>query len=67
MEDLVMISEFSNVKGKDRLSIVDETKVSRDGNIRSATIRYVMVSDKDNFRVICVQLAVQRLSHPSSY
>ena len=62
-----MISEFSNVKGKDRLSIVDETKVSRDGNIRSATIRYVMVSDKDNFRVICVQLAVQRLSHPSSY
>ena len=41
---------------------MDETKLSKDGNVRSVTVRYVLVSDKDNIRVVRVQRSVQRLS-----
>ena len=57
-----MISEASKVKAKYRLGIVDKTKVSMDGNIRSAAVRCVLVTDKDNVGVIRVQRPVQRLS-----
>ena len=50
------------MKAKYRLGIVDETKVSMDGNIRSAAVRCVLVIDKDNVGVIRVQRPVQRLS-----
>ena len=60
--DVVMISEATKVKAKYRLGVVDETKLSKDGNVRSVTVRYVLVSDKDNIRVVRVQRSVQRLS-----
>ena len=50
------------MKAKYRLGVVDETKLSQDGNVRSVTVRYVLVSDKDNIRVVRVQRSVQRLS-----
>ena len=50
------------MKAKYRLGVVDETKLSKDGNARSVTVRYVLVSDKDNIRVVRVQRSVQRLS-----
>ena len=55
-----MISEATKLKAKFRLGIVDETKLSKDRNKRSVTVRYVLVSDKDNVTVVRVQRLVQR-------
>ena len=48
------------MKVKYRLDIVDKSKVSRDGNVRSVTVRYVLVSE--NITFVLVQRSVQRLS-----
>ena len=57
-----MISEATKVKAKYRLGVFDETKLSKDGHGRCVTARYVLVSDKDNVRVVRLQRSVQRLS-----
>ena len=60
INDVVMICEPSKVKAKYRLGTVDAVKVSRDGCVRSATIRYVIVH-KDRVQTIKVNRSVQRL------
>ena len=37
-----MISEATKLKAKYRLGIVDETKLSKDRNVRSVTVRYLI-------------------------
>ena len=61
--DVVMICETTKIKAKYRLGIVDAAKLSDDGSVRSATIRYTSVTtqDNDNARTIRVQRSVQRL------
>ena len=58
--DVVLIAEATSIKSKYRLGVVDEVKVSKYSNVRSATIRYVVISDKANVRVVRVQHSVQR-------
>ena len=60
--DVVLISEATNIKSKYRLGVVGAVKLSKDDNVRSATIRYVLVSDGNNVRVVRVQRSIQRLS-----
>ncbi len=46
--DVVMIMEPSKLKSKYKLGIVEDTKVSRDGHVRSAVIKYNNVSQIGN-------------------
>ena len=41
--DLVMICEDSKIKAKYKLGVVDAVKVSTDGVVRSATVRYCII------------------------
>ena len=63
--DLVMICESTKLKSKYKLGVVDAVNVSRDGNVRSATIRYVIVQSnskgEDRIRFVRVNRSVQRL------
>ena len=63
VNDVVMICEPTKIKAKYRLGIIDAVKVSNDGCVRSATIRYTSVptQDKNSARTIRVQRSVQRL------
>ena len=65
VNDVVMICEKTKVKGKYRLAIVDDVKVSRDGNVRSATVRYTSIrtspQGKETRQAIQIQRSVQRL------
>ena len=62
---MVMICEKTKVKGKYRLAIVDDVKVSRDGNVRSANVRYTLVGTspqgKEIQQAMQVHRSVQRL------
>ena len=60
--DVVLISEATSIKSKYRLGVVEVVKLSKDGNVRSATIKYVLVSDGNKVRVVRVQRSIQRLS-----
>ena len=65
IKDVVMICEKTKVKGKYRLAIVDDVKVSRDGNVRSAIVRYNSIrtspQGKEMRQTIQVHRSVQRL------
>ena len=65
VKDVVMICEKTKVKGKYRLAIVDDVKVSRDGNVRSAVVRYTSIrrspQGKETQQAIQVHRSVQRL------
>ena len=60
-----MICEKTKVKAKYRLAIVDDVKVSRDGNVRSATVRYTSIrtspQGKETRQAVQIQRSVQRL------
>ena len=63
--DLVKICEPSRWKAKYKLGVIDEVAVSTDGNVRSATVRYVLLQQnskgEDTVRTIRVSRSVQRL------
>ena len=64
--DLVMICEDSKIKAKYKLGIVDAVKVSTDGVVRSATVRYCIIR-KNNKGVehvthMQVKRSIQRLA-----
>ena len=60
-----MSCEKTKVKGKYRLAVVDDVKVSRDGNVRSAIVRYNSIrtspQGKEMRQTIQVHRSVQRL------
>ena len=60
-----MICDAGKLKAKYKLGVVDAVKVSLDGHVRSATIRYVLLQQNsdtnDRIRVIHVTRSVQRL------
>ena len=58
--DLVMVCDRSPLKAKYKIGVVDEVSVSRDGSVRSATIRYAIVKN-DHSRLIRISRSVQRL------
>ena len=53
------------MKAKYKLGVIDEVTVSIDGNVRSATVRYVLLQKnskgEDTVRTIRVSRSVQRL------
>ena len=61
-----MICEPSKVKAKYKLGIVDSVKMSGDGCVRSATIRYASIQKYphggDKIQIIRVKRSVQRLA-----
>ena len=65
--DPVMICESTKMKAKYRLGIVEEVKKSRDGVVRTATVKYSVASKEgvhfENGRVSTVRVirSVQRL------
>ena len=63
--DLVKICEPSKLKAKYKLGVVDNVTVSKDGIVRSATVRYVLLQKnskgEDSVRTIRVSRSVQRL------
>ena len=65
MGDLVMIAETSKIKGKYKLGVVEDTNQSRDGFVRSATLRYCNIDKdhrgKDVVTTVRVKRSVQRL------
>ena len=63
--DVVMICEPTKVKSKYRLGIVDSVKLSNDGFVRSATVRYNLLhlgAGVERIQTIRVERSVQRLS-----
>ena len=59
-----MIIEPSKLKAKYKLGIIDDVKVSRDGNVRSAVVRYNNVqlgTDNPKTTAVRVTRSVQRL------
>ena len=61
--DLVMIADSSRIKGKYQLGIVVATKTSKDGLVRSATVRYFVRGDTaEQWTAQQVERSVQRLS-----
>ena len=63
--DVVMICEPTKIKAKYRLAVVDDVKISDDGCVRSATLRYSSIrtspNGKETVQVIRVKRSVQRL------
>ena len=63
--DLVMICEASKIKSKYKMGVVDAVKESRDGVVRSATVRYcnIQSNSKGDDKVTTVRVirSVQRL------
>ena len=63
--DLVMICDSSKVKSKYKLGIVDQLNESKDGVVRSTTVRYCNVQSnpkgEDKVTIIRVTRSVQRL------
>ena len=61
-----MICEDSKVKAKYKLGVVDEVKVSQDGVVRSATVRYCNIrknnKNEDVVTYVYVKRSVQRLA-----
>ena len=64
--DLVMICEDSKVKAKYKLGVVDDVKVSQDGIVRLATVRYCNIrknnKNEDIVTNVFVKRSVQRLA-----
>ena len=61
--DLVMIADSSKIKGKYQLGIIVATKTSKDGLVRSATVRYYIRGDAaEKWTAKQVERSVQRLS-----
>ena len=64
--DLVMICEDSKIKAKYKLGVIDEVKVSQDGVVRSATVRYCNIrkntKGEDLVTHMYVKRSVQRLA-----
>ena len=62
---MLLLTEPSKLKTKYKLGIVDDTKVSHDGLVRSAVIRYnnIVQTSNNNLRAtpVCVTRSVQRL------
>ena len=58
--DLVMICEPSKIKAKYKLAIVEVAHKSKDGCVRSATLRYTNIRG-DNWVSVLVERSVQRL------
>ena len=58
--DVVMICETSHIKAKYKLAIVEAVHTSRDGQVRSATLRYSIING-EQCRRITVKRSVQRL------
>ena len=58
--DVVMICETSHIKAKYKLAIVEAVHISRDGRVRSATLRYSIING-EQCRRITVKRSVQRL------
>ena len=60
-----MIADSSKVKSKYKLGIIEETLLSNDGIVRSATVRYCKVERnphaEDTVTTIRVKRSVQRL------
>ncbi len=60
-----MICETTKLKAKYKLGTVDAVTVSRDGNVRSASVRYVLIHNNpkgtDRIRVVRVSRSVQKL------
>ena len=60
-----MICKKTKVEGKYRLAIVDDVKVSKDGNMRSAVVCYTSIRSspqgKEILQAIQVHRSVQRL------
>ena len=60
--DLVMIADLSKIKSKYKLAIVDEVKVSTDGCVRSAVVRYyIQRGGSEKWTPEKVTRSVQRL------
>ena len=65
VRDLVMICEASKVKSKYKMGVVEHVKMSSDGTVRSATVRYCNVQQnprgEDKVTTVRVDRSVQRL------
>ena len=59
--DVVLICQPSANKGKYRLGVVDDVKMSTDGFVRTVTVRYVLVSADGKVRIMHIRRSVQRL------
>ena len=58
--DLVMIADTSKVKSKYKLGVVEDTNLSRDGFVRSATLRYCNVEKNHHGTDIVTTMRVKR-------
>ena len=63
--DLVMMCEASEVKTKYKMGVVEHVKMSSDGAVRSATVRYWNIQQnprgEDKVKTVRVSRSVQRL------
>ena len=62
INDVVLICHSTAIKGKYRLAVVEEVKVSDDGCVRSVLLRYAVVTKDNKSRVVRVRRSVQRLA-----
>ena len=62
VNDVVLICHSTAIKGKYRLAVVEEVKVSDDGCVRSVLLRYAVVTKDNKSRVVRVRRSVQRLA-----
>ena len=62
VDDVVLICQATAIKSKYRLGVVEDVNASRDGCVRSATVRYALVTKGvDKVKVVRVRRSVQRL------
>ena len=59
---VVLICQSTSIKGKYRLAVVEEVKVSDDGCVRSVLLRYAIVNKDTKPRIVRVRRSVQRLA-----
>ena len=59
--DLVMICEFSQIKAKYKLGIVENIHISSDNCVRSVTVKYTNIASNGRSTFIRVKRSVQRL------
>ena len=62
VNDVVLICQSTAIKGKYRLAVVEEVKVSDDACVRSVLLRYAVVTKDNKPRIIHVRRSVQRLA-----
>ena len=61
VNDVVLICQSTAIKGKYRLAVVEEVKVSDDGCVRSVLLRYAIIAKDAKPRIVHVRRSVQRL------